>query len=62
MTKPDPTLTLIAARFTRYDVEKSGKGGKAKKEKERRIWSECEDRAPLYFPTPVAAILELAKI
>src|SRR5262249_38680023 len=26
MTKPDPTLALIAARFTRYDVEKSGKG------------------------------------
>jgi hypothetical protein len=26
MTKPDPALALIAARFTRYDVEKSGKG------------------------------------
>jgi len=26
MTKPDPTLALIAARFTRHDVEKSGKG------------------------------------
>lgn len=26
MNKPDPTLALIAARFTRYDVEKSGKG------------------------------------
>ena len=26
MTKPDPTLALIAARFTRHDVEKSGSG------------------------------------
>jgi hypothetical protein len=26
MTKPDATLALIAARFTRHDVEKSGKG------------------------------------
>jgi hypothetical protein len=26
MTKPDATLALIAARFTRYDVKKSGKG------------------------------------
>jgi hypothetical protein len=26
MTKPDPTLAQIAARFARYDVEKSGKG------------------------------------
>jgi len=26
MTKPDATLALIAARFTRYDVEKTGKG------------------------------------
>ena len=26
MSKPDPTLALIAARFTRHDVEKSGKG------------------------------------
>ena len=26
MTKPDPTLALIVARFTRHDVEKSGKG------------------------------------
>jgi hypothetical protein len=26
MTKPDPTLALIAARFTRHVVEKSGKG------------------------------------
>jgi len=26
MTKPDPTLALIAARFTCHDVEKSGKG------------------------------------
>jgi len=26
MTKPDPTLALIASRFTRHDVEKSGKG------------------------------------
>jgi hypothetical protein len=25
MTKPDTTLALIAARFTRHDVEKSGK-------------------------------------
>jgi hypothetical protein len=24
MTKPDPTLAAIAARFTRHDVEKSG--------------------------------------
>jgi hypothetical protein len=24
MTKPDPTLALITAQFTRYDVEKSG--------------------------------------
>ena len=24
MTKPDPTLAQIAARFTRHDVEKSG--------------------------------------
>jgi hypothetical protein len=26
MTKPDPTLALIAAQFTRHDVEKSGSG------------------------------------
>jgi hypothetical protein len=26
MTKSDTTLALIAARFTRHDVEKSGKG------------------------------------
>jgi len=26
MTKPNPTLALIAARFMRHDVEKSGKG------------------------------------
>jgi len=26
MTKPDPTLAQIAARFTRHDVEKSGGG------------------------------------
>jgi hypothetical protein len=26
MTKPDPTLALIATRFTRHDVEKSGSG------------------------------------
>ena len=26
MTKPDPTLALIAARFTCHDVEKSGSG------------------------------------
>ena len=26
MTKPDTTLDLIAARFKRHDVEKSGKG------------------------------------
>jgi len=26
MNKPDPTLVLIAAQFTRHDVEKSGSG------------------------------------
>ena len=26
MTKSDPTLTRIAAQFTRHDVERSGKG------------------------------------
>ena len=26
MTKPDPTLALIAAQFTGHDVEKSGNG------------------------------------
>ena len=26
MTKPDPTLALIAAQFTRHNVEKSGSG------------------------------------
>jgi len=26
MTNPNPTLALIAARFMRHDVEKSGKG------------------------------------
>jgi hypothetical protein len=26
MTKPDPTLALIAAQFTRHAVEKSGRG------------------------------------
>jgi hypothetical protein len=26
MAKPDPTLTQIAAQFTRHDVEKSGGG------------------------------------
>ena len=26
MTNPDPMLAKIAARFTRYDVEKSGSG------------------------------------
>jgi hypothetical protein len=26
MTKPDPTLALLAAQFTRHDVEKSGNG------------------------------------
>jgi len=50
MTKPDPTLAQIAARFTRHDVEKSGGGYMVSRPPHRKPRRGC-----VPFPTPTAS-------